>query len=660
MRINLLKLSLKNFKGIKELDINFGDVTEIRGANATGKTTIVDAFDWLVFGKDSKDRKDFNIKTLDESGNELHGLEHSVIGVLEVDGRNIKLARIYKEKWTKTRGQAEKELKGHTTEYQINEVPVSMKEYQSKINEIFDEDKFKLITNPLYFTNMNWKEQRKILLEIIGDVSDEKVIAYNKDLKPLEDLIEDGIDNFNKATGARIKKLKESIKSIPYRIDECNNSIVDENFEELEQEKIKIADEISKIDSIIADKSKANNEKLKMQDKLYELKNNFNSKYNEAKNSMIDPKEELKNKISNAVYEKRKLESELNRLTDDRLSEVGLSSRCESNIENINSELESLRKQFKETREWKIEFNEENFICPTCQRKLENDDIEAKKEELIKNFEEKKAKKLKDINEAGKSNKSRLEDLNKKLEESNKIIAKLDEKINSKNQEIKEVESKIVKLNKELELISETEIVIKFDGMEKLQSEIKSLEAKISAFNEVDNISLINEKRQLQAKLDDVTRLLNKKENNITLKARIKELEDEEKELSVSIAKQEGLQYLAEQFIRTKVELLEAGINNKFKGTVEFKLFENQINGGMSETCEALIDGVPFSNVNTAAQINAGLNILNTLCEHFNAYAPVFVDNAESVNKIGKTESQLIKLTVSLDKKLVIEGENNE
>jgi len=133
MKIKLLKLSLKNFKGIKEFDIKFANVTEIRGTNATGKTTIVDAFNWLVFGKDSKDRKDFNIKTLDESGNEFHGLEHSVIGILEVDGRTITLSRIYKEKWTKTRGQAEKELKGHTTEYQINEVPVSMKEYQSHL-----------------------------------------------------------------------------------------------------------------------------------------------------------------------------------------------------------------------------------------------------------------------------------------------------------------------------------------------------------------------------------------------------------------------------------------------------------------------------------------------------------------------------------------------
>ena len=174
----------------------------------------------------------------------------------------------------------------------------------------------------------------------------------------------------DKATGARIKKLKENVKSIPYRIDECNNSIVDENFEELEQEKIKLADEITRIDSIIADKSKANNEKLKLQDKLYELKNEFNSKYNEAKNSVIDPKDKLINQISDAAYQKRKIESTLNRLIDDKKSEVDLAARCEARIESINSELDSLRNQFKATRDCKVEFNEENFICPTCQKKV--------------------------------------------------------------------------------------------------------------------------------------------------------------------------------------------------------------------------------------------------------------------------------------------------
>lgn len=114
---------------------------------------------------------------------------------------------------------------------------------------------------------------------------------------------------------------------------------------------------------------------------------------------------------------------------------------------------------------------------------------------------------------------------------------------------------------------------------------------------------------------------------------------------------------MCEEFIRTKVELLEGSINNKFAGSISFKLFNKQINGGLNECCEATVNGVPFSNANTASQINAGLSIVNTLCNHFDVQAPIFIDNAESVNKIGETDSQLIKLIVSLDNTLKVEVE---
>ncbi len=107
----------------------------------------------------------------------------------------------------------------------MDEIPVKQKEYQSIINGIIDENLFKMITSPLYFPNMNWQKQREILLDIIGDISEESVINYNSKLKPLLPLLTDGVDNFNKRVKASIAKLKEEVKSIPARIDECNNNI---------------------------------------------------------------------------------------------------------------------------------------------------------------------------------------------------------------------------------------------------------------------------------------------------------------------------------------------------------------------------------------------------------------------------------------------------
>ncbi len=654
MNIKLKKLSLKNFKGVKELEINFGDVTEIRGANATGKTTIFDAFNWLLFGKDSKDRKDFNIKTLNEDGNELHGLEHSVTAVLEIDRKAITLTRTYKEKWTKTKGQADKELKGHTTDYIINEVPVSMKDYQSKINEIFNEDKFKLITNPLYFTNMNWKEQRKILLEVIGDIDDETVIFSNKELKPLEGLITDGIDNFNKATSARIKKLKDGIKSIPYRIDECNNSIVNEDFDEIEKEIEELAVEITEIDLMIADKSKANDKKLELQDELYKLKSEYRNKFTNAQNNLTDPKNELNSKLSELTQIRNSLQDKKSKLESNCREDTLSLNSYKKAAEKIEDELTILRGRFKEIKALSFNIDENNFICPTCKRELEQEDKEVEIIKMKENFERKKAANIQEVNQEGKLKKDRLQSLKSNIEGFTKDIEQYHQTISETQKEIDAINNEISKVKQAIDLAPEI-IEVKFDGMEDLKNRMQAIEAEMRNFENNDNSSLLKQKRDLQLILDSNNRLLSKRDNNIELRKRIEELENEEKDLSIQIAKQEGLQYLGEQFVRTKVELLEESINKKFKGTVEFKLFQNQINGGLSETCEALIDGVPFSNANTAAQINAGLNIVNTMCEHFNAYAPVFVDNAESVNKIAKTESQLIKLTVSLDKKLVVE-----
>ncbi|MBY6784337.1 hypothetical protein HYH31_18605, partial [Clostridium botulinum] len=144
----------------------------------------------------------------------------------------------------------------------------------------------------------NWTKQREILLDIIGDISEENVINYNKALSPLKKLLTDGIDNFNKRTKASISKLKEQVKSIPYRIDECNNPIVEVDFSELEIKKSYIQSKINIIDEEIADASKANEEKLKLQDELYKLNEERSKKQREALKSANKPLDDIQNKIN--------------------------------------------------------------------------------------------------------------------------------------------------------------------------------------------------------------------------------------------------------------------------------------------------------------------------------------------------------------------------
>jgi predicted ATP-dependent endonuclease of OLD family len=121
--IILKSLILKNFKGIKFLKVDFSKVTNISGDNATGKTTVFDAFTWLLFDKDSQDRSNFEIKTLGTDGQPIHNLEHQVTGTLSIDGREITLSKLFREKWVKKRGESEQEFSGHETLYYINDVP---------------------------------------------------------------------------------------------------------------------------------------------------------------------------------------------------------------------------------------------------------------------------------------------------------------------------------------------------------------------------------------------------------------------------------------------------------------------------------------------------------------------------------------------------------
>jgi len=638
--IELKSLKLKNFKGIKDLKIDFSRVTNIYGENATGKTTIADSFMWLLFDKDSKDRSTFDIKTLDSNNQPIHGLEHEVTGTLNIDGKDIELSKIYKEKRTKKRGEAEKELTGHETLYSIDEVPVKKKEYQDKINNLIDENLFKLITNPLYFsTNMKWQDRRKSLLEVIGDLADEEVINYKNNLKPLRELLEEkDIDTLKKSVQAKKRRLNDELKAIPIRIDEANNSIQDLDFEALEFEKRGIVTAVKSIEEQLLDSSKVSEAMLKEKDKLYKLKSKLQELEYEAKVDINKPLRDIEVKISNH-------RAEISQLENEKFYKKKRLSVIKSSIKDFTEEMTRLRNQFGEVNKKVLEINENEFICPTCKREFETEDIEVKKQEMTENYNQNKSNALRNIQSEGVGYRKEVEKLSLEVSEIEEDLKSLELKIVAEKNSFEDLESFKVNFKP---------AIIETQQMKSLKDEIEALEIKFQQPISVNNADLKNKKYQLEGELDEVNKKLNYKDTNQKLKQRMKELQEEERRLAQQIAQLEGQEYLCEEFVKAKVELLESSINSKFK-FVSFKLFNTQVNGGIEETCEALIDGVPFSNANTASQINAGLDIINTLCSHYGVQAPIFIDNRESVNQLIETNSQVINLIVSKDKNLKVE-----
>lgn len=650
--IKLKSLELKNFKGIKELVVLFDNKTNIFGDNGIGKSTVEDSFMWLFFDKDSNDRKNFDIKPFDELGNVIHGLESEVTAVIEIDKLDIKLSKTFKEKWTKKRGAAEKEFSGHETIYSINDIPVRKKEYEEKIKEILEEKIFKLVTNPLYFASLNWKEQRTIVQAITGQITDEQVVNYNNKLEGLRGAYMDSVENHMIRTKATIKKLNEQLKQIPYRIDELNNSIEEINIQELEAEKEDIQRKVNQLDEVLEDNSKGNEILLNHKQHLFELKEEYQEKFNHAKLLLNKPLDKLNKELfdkrcelQNKAYEVKDIEKNISTNENKIRNLVEVEKKNTSNLEGLKIKFEKVKSE-----EFKLDEN--STICPTCNRKLDN--AAEIIEELKNKFNKNKADKLKEINKIGKSIKNENEENEIKIEEIKAKLFDLEKLKEEKEVQKQEIEHNINELEEKINNFTPGEI--EFEGKVQLENEIEMTKKDISSFKVDDNFEIKEKKKELLMQLEKINKRLASVDNNKKIKERIKELSEEERHLSNEIAKHEGSLYLCEEFIRTKVELSESLINKKFKN-IKFKLFNELINGGLEETCEILINGVPYSNANSTGKINAGIEVINTLSEFYNVQAPIWVDNAESYNKLADTKSQLIRLIVSKDKKLKVECE---
>lgn len=644
--IILKKMIIRNFKGIENLQMSFGKDNTILGDNGTGKTTIFDAFSWALFGKNSEGKTKFNIQTLDKEGNIIHGIECNVTLILEINGCEKKISRTLKENWVRTRGKDE--LKNTPTVYEIDDVPMKEKDYKAEINKIIDEELFKMVTNPFYFTSLNWKDQRNILLEIIGDIDNENVIAYNKSLSPLQDKIKNNIDDYITKIKASINKLKEKVKSLPYRIDECHNSLVEVDKESLESKKKNIHEEIEKIDLQLQDSSKANEAKLKLQEEIFNLKNKKTELISQASNKKAvkeveDKIFDMKHSVKINSMNKESVECKIKKIhveIEETTKEISLSL----------AEQEKLREEWFKTNDEQFIFDETQGVCPCCGRAYEEGKIQEIKESAQERFSITKEKKLEDINKKGVDFGARIVAKKDSLNHYEVIERELRNELDDLVNKIKSDSLQIDKLIKQKEDLS-TETVV--PGLVELEDEIAALQLKLDNFKLDNKLELKSKKETLLLELEGVQKKFAFIETNKQLLTRIEELKNEEKDLNIKIGLLTKELELGEEFVRTKVELLEESINKKFKG-VTFKLFNTFKHGGIEDCCEALVQGVPFRDANTAGKINAGLSIINTLSQHYDVSAPVFIDNRESVNKLTDFDGQLVNLKVTKDKKLKI------
>lgn len=668
-QIKLLSMHIQNFKGCKDRVIEFGQTTRITGDNGVGKSTVFDAYLWLLFDKNSKGVTNFAVRPLTESGETINNIEISVEATISVDNDEYKLRKTQKQKWVKKRGTDTREFQGNVNEFDINGYPKSQKEFKEFISGIVNEEVFPLISNPTAFTSLPWKEQRDILIQFVGDVSDIGIAEAfgEKYLKLIPELkIANTDDILKKYTKAKNIYNKDMIE-IPARIDEVSKQLVIADVGALEVEKAAKEVALQKVEDEISGGTGKLEEINKKREEILNLKFHISEIQNEENQKLFDKSKIVRDNLNARDRELSNVKREIGSLSDV--------------IKTVHNKYEAQeREKDRLLVEWRSEktktfpefvpldpLPERATICPTCGRELAEDvkkkildDYEASVElhqnkysEDKAEFEEARAKKLEQIEKDGKEAtasrdkiKANEAELHKKMDELNIQLADTQKKYDIAKAELEKFPTKA-------DISENTEYLATIEKISVLEKEIEVMSAESTGKTELEA-----KKAVLKDEIAEITGKIVAADNS-KVKERIAELEAEQKEVGQKIAEQEQMIDLVEDFIRAKMNMISEKINGMFS-VVSFKLFDNQINGGLKETCTCTVKGVGHSDVNDGHEIVAGLDIINTFSEKFGVRCPIFIDRAGELNEIyiPEMDNQLILLKRVDNQEFKVESED--
>lgn len=648
--MRLLTLTLRNFQGVRDftLDCQGKNVT-VYGDNGAGKTTLANAWHWLLFDKDSLNRKDFEIKTLTQDGEPIHGLEHEVEATIDLDGEQLTLRKVYTEKWTKQRGSAEAVFSGHTTKHYIDGVPVSKRAYDDKIADIVDENIFRLLTDPRAFNeNLHWADRRKILLAVCGDVTDADVIAANPELEGLKDILgKRTLDQHKAVVKEQRVRVNREIQQIPTRISEVQLGLPDITLIKPEA----LADDIALLREELAAKQA---EKLRVvqggkvaekQKQLAEIEAEMFRVEGLHRREQTELTEESRNKLHAVKSARQNLELDIKGLEREQQS-------LNQSIREAHINLEALREEWARVDAETFEHKQDS-TCPTCGQAIPEEQLQEAYEKALDAFNLDKAKRLEAITAQGKQKKAEAEKMESEF-------AELQERIAESKAILTDLLAEEARLHAEVD--SKPLVPVeKAPGYRELIDQKVLLEQEIADLESGAQNTLAC----IQTEIDHITQAIEALEEakakvkiHQQARARVEELKAEERRLAKEYETLERQQYLCDEFTRAKVRMLDEKINSRFS-LARFKLFEEQVNGGIADTCVTLYDGVPWDGgLNNGAQIRVGCDIIRTLSEHYGLNPPVIIDNRESVTSLPEMDCQIISLVVSeKDKELRIEIE---
>jgi len=625
--IRLDKLVIQNFKGLKEFALDVGgDSAVITAANGVGKTTVYDAWLWLLFGKDSTGRAEFEIRPVDENNEAIKGLEVMVEGTLDIDGRRLVFRRLQKERLVKD------QVRGYTTDYWIDDVPKKESDYQDYIAELIGENTFKMLTDLAYFNGkLHWTDRRRVLMEVGGDISEPA--GFDNLLAALNGRT---IEEYAKMLGEQKKAHARRRDEINPRIDEIHkglesyvpgDAVVLEDKrklsqavrEGLEAERQRLVGQETQRQATIEQINKLTVKKLHRESQLKSDTGGINA--------FLEEKADLESKYAEQ-------EQAVNKLWIELRTKENAAQSLEADLDKSMEMLASIRAEY-DTADAKPAAD----TCYACGQKLPAD-------KLAEN-EQKRKTSLLAITERGNKRKAIVKEQKAALDELRKHIAELTEQGKKAEAELRQAEQdknrrlaevdEAIKNRPEADPSADAEWQGIVAGIAKLQAEIGHPVSEL--LQEIES-----RKKLAEQELAEVNKSLANADRAKRDRERIDELEQEEKDLAQKVADIDRQLIDIAEYKLAQSRLIEEAVNDKFEH-VKFRLFDYLLKeGGIKETCEATYKGVPYSDMSRGEKFYCGIDTINVLSQRYGLSVPLFIDNAKSMTMPIEARSQIIRL----------------
>ncbi len=656
-KIKFGKISMLNFRGIREASYSFGEkITTLSGKNGLGKTSIFDAITYCLFGTDHNG-KSIDIKTWDKDHKVILDIPHEVelSVIVEECGEDEGSGCCYIFKRTLTDSVDKDGKIKNTFKYYCNGAVLTASAFQEKVNSICDFTLFRTLSSATYFTSLKSEDQRAFLQSIVSDVTADDITQGDSKYDfILEALKQQGFKEYINSLKYQRNEVQKQLENIPVRLSELSKILPqEEDWDQLEGDKAKAAEELDSVNAKITDARTggADHQRLEGIRKRIEFANKRKDNMEKSARNLSDEnitKHESDLLNASSDYSKK------NKVVDDLKQNMKACTETEIHlnkmIDECKQEVVSINDSVIELNSKKWQWNDDDSICPHCGQPLPIDKVREMKEESQKRFKQ-------IIADGNKKLKANFDEVQKTFTAAKDELAKNKETATNLMNSLKTANEQLAKSEKELEKVkaetpkSYKTILAEKEEYQNVLSEIKELEGELSAKPAAeDNNSVLQEleerKSEIAKNIEALNARLSKKETFVKVNARIvearvdkttyqKQIDEFDKKVDVSL-----------EYQQKSCQILEDRVNSLFS-YVKWSMFKANLDGVKTPYCECHHDGVSYHDLNSAAKVNAGLDIAYTFSKIYDVSVPIILDSCESNLSPIYQGGQQIRLAVA-------------